>query len=329
MRIRAGLVAAALLAVSCQPHAPPLPTAPIPVGPTVRIEAEAVPMDPSSPTSTRLGAFTYAGGLALTSRDTSRLHGFSDLKIFPDGRFIALGDQADLLEGRIVLGVDGRLTGVADATLIALKDENGQDLYAGGPREYDSEGVARLGNGELVISMEQNDRVLVYAHPGGIPRRAPAPDIKYTYNKGMEALAAAPDVAPDAYRVGLEDSGWTFLCRLSAPCVRERDLDLEGSELVAFEPLPGGRLAYLLRSYSPLTGNVVRLRIIDRDGRKLDGMEIRRPMTVDNLEGLAATVGRNGRIRFYLISDDNFGSYSGLPTDQRTLLLAFDWAPKP
>ncbi|MEW5686677.1 MAG: esterase-like activity of phytase family protein [Pseudomonadota bacterium] len=328
MRRLAGLGVVLALA-ACQAQTPPLPAAPIPVGPFVRVDAEAVPMDTANPANTRLGAFTYAGGVALTSRDTSRLHGFSDLKIFPDGRFIAVGDQADLLEGRIVLGVDGRLTGVADATLIALKDENGQDLYAGGQREYDSEGVARLGNGALVISMEQNDRVLAYARPDGVPRRAPAPDIKYTFNKGMEALAAAPDVAPDAYRVGLEDSGWTFLCRLSAACVRERDLDLEGSELVAMEPLPGGRMAYLLRSYSPLTGNIVRLRIIDREGRKLDGMEIRRPLTVDNLEGLAASVGRNGRIRFYLISDDNFGTYSGLPTDQRTLLLAFDWTPKP
>jgi hypothetical protein len=318
-----------LALAACQPQTPPLPAAPLPVGPVVRVDAQAVPMDPTDPANTRIGAFAYAGGLALTSADTSRLHGFSDLKVTADGRFMAIGDQADFLEGRIVLDAAGRLAGVADATLIALKGEDGRDLYAGGQREFDSEGVARLGTGELVLSMEQNDRVLVYARVDGVPRRAPAPDVAYINNKGMEALAAAPDVAPDAYRVGLEAQGWTFLCRLSAPCVRERDIDLEGSELVAFEPLPGGRLAYLLRSYSPLTGNVVRLRIVDREGRKLDGMEIRRPLTVDNLEGLAAVTRPGGKIRFYLISDDNFGSYSGLPTDQRTLLLAFDWMPKP
>lgn len=284
-------------------------------------------MRPADPADERVGAFAYAGGLVLTSRDTSRLHGLSDLKVFPDGRFMALGDQADFLEGRLVLDPAGRLVGVADATLAPLKGENGADLYSGGQREFDSEGVARLPNGALVVSMEQNDRVLVFASPAATPRRGPAPDVKFTFNKGMEALAAAPDVAPDAYRVGLEDRGWVFLCRISTSCVRERDLDLEGSELVAFQPLPGGRLAYLLRSYSPLTGNVVRLRIIDRVGRKLDGMEIARPMTVDNLEGLAATVRPDGRIRFYLVSDDNFGTYSGLPTDQRTLLLAFDWTP--
>ena len=36
-----------------------------------------------------------------------------------------------------------------------------------------------------------------------------------------------------------------------------------------------------------------------------------------------------GGVRFYLISDDNFGTYDGKPTDQKTLLLAYDWiAPK-
>lgn len=329
MRRLTGLAAIALALAACQPQTPPLPATPIPAGPAIRVDSEAVPLDPASPANTRLGAFTYAGGLVLTSRDTSRLHGFSDLEVTGDGRFLALGDQADLLQGRLVLDASGRLAGIADATLIALKGEDGRDLYAGGQREYDSEGIARLADGRLVVSMEQHDRMLVYARVDGLPRRAPAPDVAFINNKGMEALVAAPEIASDAYRVGLEAQGWIFVCRLSTSCVRERELDLEGSELVALERLSGGRLAYLLRSYSPLTGNIVRLRIIDRDGRRLDGIEIRRPLTVDNLEGLAATARPDGSIRFYLIADDNFGSYSGLPTDQRTLLLAFDWTPKP
>lgn len=150
--------------------------------------------------------------------------------------------------------------------------------------------------------------------------------MKYTDNKGMEALTTAPEVAPDAYRVGLEDSGWTFLCRVSTRCVRDRDLDLDGSALVAMDNMPGGGLAYLLRTYSPLRGNIVKLKVLDRAGRLVDSLEIARPLTVDNLEGLAAVPQPGGRVRFYLISDDNFGTYDGLPTDQRTLLLAFDWA---
>ena len=70
-----------------------------------------------------------------------------------------------------------------------------------------------------------------------------------------------------------------------------------------------------------------RLKITGAAGARIDEMEIARPLTVDNMEGVAAVPGPGGRIRFYLISDDNFGTYNGVPTGQRTLLMAFDWTP--
>lgn len=325
-RLAAGVLLALALG-GCLQRAPALPPEPVAAGAGVRVDAQAVPLDPTDPARDRIGRFAYAGGLWLTSRQTSRLHGFSDLKVWPDGRLLALGDQSDLMQGRLVLDRAGRLVGVADAKLTALKDEAGVDLYAGGQREFDTEGVAILGNGDMVVSFEQHDRVFVYPKAGGPPRPAPMPRVRMTFNKGMEALAAAPEIAPDAYRVGLEDSGWTFLCRVSTECLRDRDLDLEGSELVAMEPLPSGGLAYLLRSYSAARGSVIRLKVMDRAGRAVDTLELSRPLTVDNLEGLAAVPRPGGGLRFYLVSDDNFGAYAGLPTDQRTLLLAFDWTP--
>lgn len=324
MRGLAGLSAALLLAGCAAPIAE-LPQAPVAMGSAIQVDAEAVPLDPTDPARDRIGAFVYAGGVSITSRETSRLHGLSDIKVWPDGRLLAIGDQSDLLEARVVLDATGRLTGLTGATLISLKDPTGVDLFAGGYREYDSEGVARLAGGDLLVSFEQHDRILLFPKAGGAPRPAPQPDVKYTDNKGMEALAGAPDIAPDAYRVGLEDSGQTFVCRVSAACVRDRDLALEGSELVAFDNLPGGGLVYLLRSFSALRGNVIKLKVLDRDGRLLDQMEIARPLTVDNLEGVAAVARPGGKVRFYLVADDNFGFYDGKPTGQRTLLLAFDW----
>jgi len=153
------------------------------------------------------------------------------------------------------------------------------------------------------------------------------PDHPFISNQGMEALAADPAVAPDAYRVGEEAGGRMFLCRLSTRCVAAGRVDLEGLQLVALDLLPGGRMAYLLRTYSVLTGQQVRLRIVGADGGLIDGMDLAAPLTVDNLEGLAAVPGPNGQVRFYLVSDDNFGAYNGAPTNQRTLLLAFDWRP--
>ncbi|MGA0607677.1 esterase-like activity of phytase family protein [Phenylobacterium sp. VNQ135] len=328
MRRLAGLAAALLLA-SCVDGPPArLPPAPVAYGTAIVVDGQPVPLDPTDPARTRIGNFTYAGGLALTSQQTSRLGGLSDLKVTPDGRLTALGDQSDLLEAQIVLDGQGRLSGLSQARITALKEVTGADLYAGGQEEYDSEGVVRLADGTLIATFEQHDRVLAFPADGGLPRAAPAPQTAYKHNKGMEAAMAAPEAGPDAYRVGLENTGQLFLCRLSTRCVPDGQVDLEGSELVGMDALPGGGRAYLFRSYSPLIGNVIRLRLTDRGGRTIDVLEIRRPLTVDNIEGVAAVAQAAGRVRFYLVSDDNFGSFEGHKTDQRTLLLAFDWTRK-
>jgi hypothetical protein len=39
------------------------------------------------------------------------------------------------------------------------------------------------------------------------------------------------------------------------------------------------------------------------------------------MEGIAAVERAGGKIRFYLLADDNFSA------QQRTLLMAFDWTP--
>ncbi|WP_374471070.1 esterase-like activity of phytase family protein [Phenylobacterium sp.] len=326
MRRLAGPLGALALA-GCVSPSPTLPPAPLPYAATIAVDAAAVPLDPTDPSRQAIGRFVYAGGLHLTSQQTARLHGLSDIKVRTDGRLVSASDQSDLLRARVVLDGSGRLIGVADAHLAALKDATGADLYAGGQREFDSEGVAELASGDLLVSFEQNDRVLRFPRDGGPPRPAPQPQIAYTFNKGMEGLAADPMSGPDAYRTAMEGSGQSFLCRLATGCTPSFHIDLEGLELTSLDMLPDGRMAVLLRGFSPLRGNSIKLKILDRQGRRIDGMEMARPLTVDNFEGLAAVPGPGGRIRFYLISDDNFGHFAGAPTDQRTLLLAFDWRP--
>jgi hypothetical protein len=318
---------AGLSLAACAPLAVDYPAAPIPFGSAIVVDAQPVPLDPTNPTHDRIGNFIYAGGVMLTSKQTSRLHGMSDLRVWPGGRLLAQSDQSDQLEARIVLDSAGRLVGLSDARISALKDEKGVDLYAGGQKEFDSEGIAEFANGDRIVAFEQHDRILLYPKGGGLPRAAPYPQIAYVSNLGIEALVADPSVAPDAYRVGIEISGQTYLCRLSAGCIRTADIDLEGLALSAMELLPQGRAAYLLRSYSPAAGNVMHLQIVDRNGGIVDELKMARPLTMDNFEGVAATPGHSGGVRLYLISDDNFGVYAGLPTNQRTLLLAFDWTP--
>lgn len=321
MRLRAGALCAALALCACASQSTHLPARPVAAGPAITVDSRPVPLSRSQPTLVRLGAFAYAGGLELTSPDTARLHGLSDLKVTADGRIVAVSDDGDLLTGRLQFNAQARLVGLADAELSPLSGEDGQPLSARGKAEADAEGVAVLADGSRLVSLECDDRILLYPASGGRPRRAPAPDAAFPYNLGMEALAADPAAGPGAYVVGGESSGRTWLCRLSGGCeetARVADLPPDGG-LTAVAPLPGGGRAYLIRAFSPLKGVRVTLRITGPDGATLDELKLASPLTVDNFEGLAAAPLRDGGIRFYLISDDNF---SGL---QRTLLLALDW----
>jgi len=311
---------AALVLAACGEPTAELPKAPVPAGPGIVVKARAVPLNPGDPTQERLGDLVYAGGVDLTSAQTSRLHGLSDLDVQPDGSLIAVGDQGDLLRAKVVLDAQGRLTGVTDARLTALTGLDGKPLQ--GKNEADSEGLALLPNGDLLISFERHDRIWLYPANGGPPHAVPSPNVKFPLNEGMEALAPDPLLGPDAYFTGGETTGRTWSCSLATPCAEGPKVPLAvGFGLVAARRLPQGRTAWLLRAFNPVTRSVIDLRITDQDGRVVDQQTLRRPLTVDNFEGLAAVPAKDGAIRFYLISDDNFSS------SQRTLLLAFDWKP--
>jgi hypothetical protein len=326
------------LAACAQP--PILPKSPIPGGPAIRIKAEAVPLDPTKPneesahlptlgecviTSDRpfdpteaSRGFTYAGGIALTSDDTSRLHGLSDLKVKLDGSLLAESDEGDLLKARLVFDSGCHLVGITDARMTVLQGVDGKPLQ--NKKEADAEGVALLANGDMLVSFEEHDRILVYPAKGGPPREAPSPDVKFPFNLGMEALAAYPKAGPNAYVVGGEASGQTWICKLSGGCIADRLVaKLAEYGLVAVAPLDDGRIAYLLRAWDPIRGSRITLVLLDAKGAELGRLDLAKPLTVDNFEGLAAVTGGYDGIRFYLISDDNFSP------SQHTLLLAFDW----
>jgi hypothetical protein len=311
---------AGLALAACGQKVTEPPKAPVPAGPDITIKAEAVPLNPADPAQDRVGDFVYAGGLKLTSTQTSRLHGLSDLDVRPDGVLVAVGDEGDLLRAKVVLDAGGRLTGLADAKLTMLVGLDGKALQ--GKDNRDSEGLALMADGDLLISFERQDRIWLYPKDGGPPRAVPSPQVKFPYNEGMEALAPDPAKGPGAYFTGGETTGRTWSCTLTTPCVEGSKVPLDlGFGLVAARRLPDGRTAWLLRAFNEVTRSVIDLRITDAGGKVVDQTEIRLPMTVDNFEGLAAVPKPDGAIRFYLISDDNFSS------SQRTLLLAFDWKP--
>lgn len=318
MRAWGGLIAALALA-GCAPAPATLPTQPVPAGPAIAVTAAPVPLDSADPGRQAIGPFAYAGGLVLTSEATARLHGLSDLAVAAGGRLTAVSDEGDLLQARIILDGAGRLAGVTDARLSGFVGLDGKPLQ--GKEWSDAEGLAVLANGDRLVSFERQHRIWRYPAAGGPAQAVNMPDAAFPANDGMEALAPDPAAGPDAYVVGAEDSGETWTCRLSAPCVKGPTIDKPGEfGLVAVARLPAGRTAWLLRAYDPVRGARVTLKIVGPQG-PVAQMELARPLTVDNYEGLAAVPGADGKVRFYLISDDNFSA------SQRTLLLAFDWTP--
>jgi len=290
-------------------------------GQSVIIDAIPVPLNPEKPSEVAIGDFVYAGGVVLTSKQTGQLHGLSDIEVTGGNKLTAVGDFGILLEARLVFDASEKLIGVADASIAPLLGEDGKPLI--NKVDADAEGLAILPNGDRLVSFERRHRILRYPADGGPPHEVPMPAASFRSNSGMEALTADPDTAPDAYIVGSEATGEIWTCRVSSTaCVKAQSpLRLGESGLAAMRRLPGMRSAYLLRAFDATRGVRISL-LVTRGTSLIARMDITPPMTVDNFEGLAAVPRPDGKIRFYLMSDDN------AVIIQRTILLAFDWQPR-
>jgi hypothetical protein len=293
----------------------------------IRVVGRPIAINPQNPRDERFGDFAYAGGLHLTSPDTSLFGGLSDLKVSHDGALTSETDEGSLLRAHVRLDARGRLAGLDRATIEPLTGIGGKPLPNKG--QADAEGMAVWPNGDLMISFERNHRIWLYPHAGGDPRTLPMPAISMPANQGMEALALAPSQGPDAYWVGVE-GGSIWLCRLKAPCRRWSGFIAPPLlfRLTALAETPQGELAILHHSWNPLLGTHVHLSIVTiprspaGPSRVVDRLELGPQQSVDNFEGMAALPAPAGGVRFYLISDDNFAD------SQRTLLEAFDWTPR-
>jgi len=309
-----------------------LPVAPVKAGPEIGLTTVPAPLSSATPPPTAIGRFVYAGGIAISSSDTQRLHGLSDLKFGPDGGLVAVSDDGDLFEARLKLDEAGRLVGLTDGKLSPLKGLDGQPLQ--GKEKGDAEGLAILANGDRLVSFERDHRIWLYPRQAdgsyGLPRAVNKPATAFPDNEGMEALTAYPIAGPDAYLVGGEE-GEVWLCRLSTPCASlapQSPPDFTWG-LTGFAAFEGQSVASLFRAYDPIRGwrGQVRFVIDPRAPAAkqylaatltLDGA-----ITRDNFEGIALSKSPSGATRIYLLSDDNDAP------QERTLLMAFDWTPPP
>jgi hypothetical protein len=296
---------------------------------SIAITTEPVDLVADAPDRRRIGDLTYRGGVALTT-DHPAFGGMSGLWIAPDGqRFVTITDKGNWVDGTLT-GTPGDPMEITDSEIGALGLPTGGTVADA--RGRDSEALARLSNGRMLVAFEGQHRILAYPaegdpHVANTAERVgtPPPLADAPANKGPEALAALADgrlvmlteglTAGDS-RIGFlrDGEGWH---RLGYP----RDPNYAPTDAAQ---LPGGDLLVLERRFDPLGGFQVRLRRIAGDtiapGARLDGPVIahfRPPYIVDNFEGLAVRTTRDGRTLVYLMSDDNFQPL------QRTLLLVF------
>lgn len=290
------------------------------------VEVRQIPLSAVTGDQT-VGRLVWRGGLVI-----SGARGLSDLTVSADGRdLLALSDIARWLTGTLHYDAQGNLAGLSAVRRGRAVDRAGRSLRA--RRLRDAEGLARLGNGDLVVSFEHAHRLWRYA-PSTPPFARPPtpltlPDAlaRAPENGGIEAVAAldgdrlvllAEDMASADGRHWL---AWLGDGHQWAPMLLTRH---GGFQPTGAARLPDGDLVVLERHFSGL-GFAAHLRRVAageiRPGAVLDGRELARlaaPLEVDNFEGIAVRQGPRGETLIYLLSDDNFSFL------QRTLLMMFE-----
>ena len=273
----------------------------------VRMEARPVPLGIGA---TLAPGVRYAGGLILGG---SRLHGLSDLKVEGERAWV-VSDFGELVRLTLRLDVQGRLASADSATVRPLIGPDGAALAP--KSKADSEGLAILTDGRVLISFEGDHRIWSYGpEASAAPSPVARPDADFPDNEGMEGLAADPD---GGWLV-LGEGGGAWLCHAVCAALGSAPvMPADGFRFTGADVDPAGGWFVVERYYSPPVDVRVRVRRLSVDGVLSEPIiQLRPPATTDNFEGIAAVATTAGT-RLYLLSDDNANAL------QKTLLLAFD-----
>jgi len=292
----------------------------------IDVTATPVPLNPNDPSQTTVGKLVYRGGLVLASSEP-HFGGFSALGVSADGaRLLAITDKGKRFFARPAYDAQGNLIGVTDTHMDNLIAPSGRPLILSD--ETDAEAMAPGVDGSILVAFERDHRIWRYPPDGGPPEPIPPPhELKYApANGGIEGLALlkdgrlfaiTEDFAKGGRTVGWVSSedGWSVLTYAAGDGFKPTDATT----------LPDGDVVVLERYFTLRGSGAARLKRIKGDaivpGAHLEGellAELRSPLTVDNMEGVAARRAGDGRALLYLISDDNFSRF------QRTLLMMFE-----
>ncbi|MCY4486325.1 MAG: esterase-like activity of phytase family protein [Deltaproteobacteria bacterium] len=294
------------------------------------VTAIPVALEPGNSSVTRVGRLTFLSGFELSS-DNKRFGGLSGLTVSPDGtRLRAVSDRGYWVTAALTHDSEGRVVALDSWRDAALLTPAGKRT---GLYEHDAEGLARDSNGSFLVSFEGKHRIWRYpAQPGAFPKPVATPrDLRRApVNGGVEGIA----VLSDGTLLGITEKhanrdgslkGWFMKARTAHEFAY---LPADGYSPTGVAATPGGDVLLLERSFDLLR---MRVRVVRlpaerlRQARRKPGTRVRgevmadlkRPLSVDNFEGLALRRDNAGRTLLYMVSDDNF-----LPL-QRTLLLQF------
>jgi hypothetical protein len=333
--IRSFVTLSLLIAAACAgvPPATPVGAAPLPL----EIRSSTVPLRIDEPGARKVGRLVWRGGIAMTSNSRG-FGGWSDLVVSPDNQTLtSISDVGSWFTATIERDGEGNLTGLSKGTIGPLRDLNGQPLVR--KSWSDAEGMARMSDGSWIVSFEGHHRIWRYPTLDGTPQPIPQPPNfdRQPENGGVEALAALADgrivAISEEYSlrpntlvgwigkpIGPSDGQgvrylWDIFEYMKAPYFNP----------TAIRQLPDGSFVVLERAFDLMRG--VRARLVHFPAAALkpdaiiDGEELARlasPYTVDNMEGLAVTIGERGETLLWLIADDNFNPL------QRNLLMLFE-----
>lgn len=340
-RLRALAVALSLGGTALAPGFPLAQEAPTAAPLDLRLEA--APFDFRPPLPFGRGPLKPLAAYVLRS-DHPQFGGISSLAFGPDGALYAVNDVGRWMRFALEQDAEGRLTGLS-GVIGDLSD----GLGAFPKEDSDSEALAFAPDGkQAFVAFERKHRIWRYdlapaaASGGGLwPGRAarahaPAEFQGLMRNRGIESLGVLPDGALLAVGENSRPGehvipGWV----LRGEEVEEFSyLPRDGFLPTDLEIGPDGFVYMLERRVSFARGWAARIRRFPLEALRPGGIVDPAPFaeydnrrqTLDNMEGLAIRMEGEGearRMRFYLISDDNFLRL------QRTLLIQFELLEAP
>ncbi len=267
----------------------------------------------------QLSGLTLAGAWQLESSEKD-FGGLSGLAVVQPGSLLAINDAGAFFW----IGIDAETGHPSEIGAMSYMLDARGDVFAN-KRDGDSEGLD-FRDGLAIVSFEQEHRISAFdlgqcgaaARAAAVVSLPPVLDgMLLAENRGPEALSLVGDTLSVGYE--MRKSGGSPVGSVNSDGSLS---DIETTEqpllyLMTGMDVEGDVSARIFRAYDPIRGARVILQV-DRGGQRIAEGTFKRPLPVDNFEGVAIGTSPAGATRIWLISDDNFSA------NQRTLLLALD-----